>query len=180
MVLSRRGDNAVKLRAFACAVVAAFLMAAPSAAQQTNSIEDLFSEFEAICFSYGEHGYSLETNYLIEAAGFKFMERARNGADIYNSRLIQLVIDDEDCAFGMVQLPFAQMLEWTKQWIAEKGLAYAHTAKSPSGGEYWIWGGKAFFVGLQDNKFPDGTPMTGLILTRRKEERGQAQVAQPN
>jgi hypothetical protein len=170
----------VKLRAFACAVMAALLMAAPSAAQQTNSIEDLFSEFEAICFSYGEHGYSLETTYLIEAAGFKFMERARNGADIYNSRLIQLVIDDEDCAFGMVQLPFAQMLEWTKQWIAEKGLAYAHTVKSPSGGEYWIWASKAFFVGLQDNKFPDGTPMTGLILTRRQESRSQAQTPERN
>jgi hypothetical protein len=30
------------------------VVAVPSAAQQTNSIEDLFSEFEAICFSYGE------------------------------------------------------------------------------------------------------------------------------
>ena len=105
------------------------------------------------------------------------MERARNGADIYNSRLIQLVIDDNDCAFGMFQLPFVQMLEWTKQWIEEKGLAYAHTVKSPSGGEYWIWGGNEFFVGLQDNKFPDGTPMTGLILTRRQDVRGK--VATP-
>jgi hypothetical protein len=161
----------VKIRAFASAVAVALLLAVPSAAQprgqQTNSIEDLFNEFEAICFSYGEKGYSLETSFLIEAAGFKFVERARNGADVYNSRLIQLVIDDEDCAFGMFQLPFAQMLEWTKQWIAEKGLAYAHTAQSPSGGEYVIWGGKDFYVGLQDNKFPDGTPMTGLILTRR-------------
>ena len=164
---------AVKLRAFASAVAVALLMASPSSAQQTNSIEDLFSEFEAICFSYGDKGYSLETSYLIEAAGFKFVQRARNGADIYNSRLIQLVIDDKDCAFGMVQLPFAQMLEWTKQWISEKGLAYAHTAKSPSGGEYWIWGGKNFYVGLQDNKFPDGTQMTGLILTRRQETRGE-------
>src|SRR5215510_5000680 len=178
MVLNRRGDNAVKKRAFACAVAFAFLMAAPSAAQQTNSIEDLFSNFEAICFSYGEHGYSLETNFLVESAGFKFVEHARNGADVYNSRLIQLVIDDEDCAFGMFQLPFAQMLEWTKQWIAEKGLAYAHTAKSPSGGEYWIWGGTDFFVGLQDNKFPDGTPMTGLILTRRQDVRGEVAPSQ--
>ena len=105
------------------------------------------------------------------------MERARNGADIYNSRLIQLVIDDNDCAFGMFQLPFVQMLEWTKLWIEEKGLAYAHTVKSPSGGEYWIWGGNEFFAGLQDNKFPDGTPMTGLILTRRQDVRGQ--VATP-
>src|SRR5262245_25317440 len=180
MVLNRRGDNAVKLRAFASAAIVALLMAAPSAAQQTNSIEDLFSNFEAICFSYGEHGYSLETNFLIESAGFKFVEHARNGADVYNSRLIQLVIDDEDCAFGMVQLPFAQMLEWTKQWIAEKGLAYAHTMKSPSGGEYWIWSSKAFYVGLQDNKFPDGTPMTGLILTRRQEERAAARAPQQN
>jgi hypothetical protein len=152
----------------------ALLVTVPSAAQQrgqqTNSIEDLFSEFEAICFSYGEKGYSLETSFMIEAAGFKFVERARNGADIYNSRLIQLVIDDRDCAFGMFQLPFAQMLEWTRQWIADKGLAYAHTVKSPSGGEYVIWGGKSFFVGLQDNKFPDGTPMTGLILTRRQNQ----------
>ena len=162
------------IRAFASAVAVAFLMAVPGAAQprpaETNSIEDLFSEFEAICFSYGEHGYSLETSFLIESAGFKFVERARNGADVYNSRLIQLVIDDNDCAFGMFQLPFRQMLEWTKQWISDKGLTYAHTAKSPSGGEYWIWGGKDFFVGLQDNKYPDGTPMTGLILTRRPEE----------
>jgi hypothetical protein len=140
-----------------------------SRASETNSIEDLFSEFEAICFSYGAHGYSVETTLLIEEAGFKFVERARNGADVYNSRLIQLVIDDNDCAFGMFQLPFRQMLEWTKEWIAEKGLNYAHTVKSPSGGEYWIWGGDEFFVGLQDNKYPDGTPMTGLILTRRKD-----------
>ena len=167
----------VKLRAFASAVAVAFLMAVPGAAQsrsaETNSIEDLFSEFEAICFSYGERGYSVETSFLIEAAGFKFIERARNGADIYNSRLIQLVIDDNDCAFSMFQLPFAQMLEWTKEWIELKGLTYAHTVKSPSGGEYWIWGGKDFFVGLQDNKYPDGTPMTGLILTRRQDIRSE-------
>jgi hypothetical protein len=169
----------VTIRVFASAVAVALLMAAPSAAQpraaETNSIEDLFSEFEAICFSYGEHGYSLETTFLIEAAGFKFVERARNGADVYNSRLIQLVIDDNDCAFGMFQLPFRQMLEWTKAWIEDKGLQYAHTMKSPSGGEYWIWGNKDFFVGLQDHKYPDGTPMTGLILTRR----GHEQVAAP-
>lgn len=170
----------MKPRAFAFAVAVALSVAAPSVAQQTNSIQDLFSEFEAICFSYGAKGYSVETSYLIESAGFKFVQRARNGADIYNSRLIQLVIDDRDCAFGMVQLPFAQMLEWTKQWIAEKGLAYAHTAKSPSGGEYWIWGGKDFYVGLQDNKFPDGTPLTGLILTRRQEARSEAQSTERN
>jgi hypothetical protein len=162
---------------FASAVAVALLLVTvvPSTAQQTNSIEDLFSEFEAICFSYGENGYSLETTFLIEAAGFKFVERARNGADVYNSRLIQLVIDDNDCAFGMFQLPFRQMLEWTKAWIEDKGLKYAHTMKSPSGGEYWIWGNKDFFVGLQDHKYPDGTPMTGLILTRREHE----QVAAP-
>lgn len=174
----------MKIRAFASAVAVALLMAGPGAAQpretQANSIEDLFSEFEAICFSYGAKGYSVETSFLIELAGFKFVERARNGADIYNSRLIQLVIDDNDCAFGMFQLPFAQMLEWTKQWIEEKGLAYAHTVKSPSGGEYWIWGGMDFFVGLQDNKFPDGTPMTGLILTRRQDVRGEVQQPSQN
>jgi hypothetical protein len=168
----------VKIRALASAVAVALSVAAPVAAQQTNSIQDLFEEFEAICFSYGVKGYSLETSFLIEAAGFKFVERARNGADIYNSRLIQLVIDDRDCAFGMVQLPFGQMLEWTKEWIGEKGLTYAHTVKSPSGGEYWIWAGKDFFVGLQDNKFPDGTPMTGLILTRRQEVHSQVRPAQ--
>src|SRR5262245_7496420 len=155
-------------------------MAVPGAAQprntETNSIEDLFDEFEAICFSYGENGYSVETSYLIEAAGFKFVQRARSGADVYTSRLIQLVIDDRDCAFGMFQLPFAQMLEWTKQWIADKGLMYAHTVKSPSGGEHWIWGGKDFFVGLQDNKYTDGTPMTGLILTRRQDARADVQT----
>ena len=111
-------------RAFASAAAAVLLLAVPGAAQpqksEPNSIEDLFSEFEAICFTYGERGYSLETTFLIEAAGFKFIERARNGADIYNSRLIQLVIDDNDCAFGMFQLPFGQMLEWTKEWIELK------------------------------------------------------------
>ena len=170
------------MRAFASTLAVALLMAVPGAAQpsgvQTNSIEDLFAEFEAICFSYGVKGYSVETSFLIEAAGFKFMERARNGADIYNSRLIQLVIDDRDCAFGMFQLPFGQMLEWTKEWIGEKGLTYAHTVKSPSGGEYWIWAGKDFFVGLQDNKFPDGTPMTGLILTRRQDVRGEVKAVE--
>jgi hypothetical protein len=167
----------VKIRALASAVAVALSVAGPVAAQQTNSIQDLFEEFERICFSYGVKGYSLETSFLIEAAGFKFVERARNGADIYNSRLIQLVIDDRDCAFGLVQLPFEQMLGWTKEWIGEKGLTYAHTVKSPSGGEYWIWAGKDFFVGLQDNKFPDGTPMTGLILTRRQEVHSQVRPA---
>ena len=170
----------MNLRAFASALSLAFLTAIPGAgqAQETNSIEDLFSEFESICFSYGQHGYSVETTYLIEAAGFKFIERARNGAEIYNSRLIQLVIDDNDCAFGMFQLPFRQMLEWTKEWIELKGLTYAHTVKSPSGGEYWIWGGKDFFVGVQDNKYPDGTPMTGLILTRKQDVRGEVATHQ--
>jgi len=35
-------------------------------------------------------------------------------------------------------------------------------------------------VGLQDNKFPDGTPMTGLILTRRQDVRGEVQTPSQN
>jgi hypothetical protein len=135
--------------------------------EKVSNIQDVFSDFEAICFNYGEHGYSVEVTYLIEKAGFRFVQRTRDGADIFNSNIVQLVIGEKACAFGMPRLPFVQMLEWTKQWIQDKGLTYTNTTKSGSGGEYWVWGGQTYFVGLEDDRFPDGTPLTGLILTRK-------------
>ena len=160
----------MKIRVLACAAVCTAALLAGSASAQTeektNNIQDVFNDFEAICFNFGAHGYSLEITYLIETAGFKFVEKTQEGADIFTSNVVQLIIGDKACAFGMPRLPFAMMLGWTKEWIADKGLTYSNTSKSRSGGEYWIWGGNQFLVGLEDDKFPDGTPLTGLILTR--------------
>jgi len=161
----------VKSSVLACAALCvAAVIAQPAFAQsdeKTHNIQDVFSDFEAICFNYGQNGYSIEVTYLIETAGFKFIEKSQDGADVYASSIVQLIISDRSCAFGMPRLPFGQMLEWTKQWLTEKGLSYSNTTKTRSGGDYWIWGGNKFFVGLEDDKFPDGTPVTGLVLTRK-------------
>ena len=161
----------MNIRVFACAAVCAAALLVGSASAQTeektNNIQDVFNDFEAICFNFGAQGYSLEVTYLIETAGFKFVEKTQEGADIYPSNVVQLIIGEKACAFGMPRLPFGLMLGWTKEWIADKGLAYSNTSQSRSGGEYWIWGGNQFLVGLEDDKFPDGTPLTGLILTRK-------------
>lgn len=161
----------MKSSVLACAALCvAAVIAQPAFAQsdeKTHNIQDVFSDFEAICFNYGQNGYSIEVTYLIETAGFKFIEKSQDGADVYASSIVQLIISDRSCAFGMPRLPFGQMLEWTKQWLTEKGLSYSNTTKTRSGGDYWIWGGNKFFVGLEDDKFPDGTPVTGLVLTRK-------------
>ena len=161
----------MNIRVFACAAVctAALLVGSASAQteEKTNNIQDVFNDFEAICFNFGAQGYSLEVTYLIETAGFKFVEKTQEGADIYTSNVVQLIIGEKACAFGMPRLPFGLMLGWTKEWIADKGLTYSNTSQSRSGGEYWIWGGNQYLVGLEDDKFPDGTPLTGLILTRK-------------
>ena len=161
----------MKSSVIACAALCvAALMAQPALAQseeKTHNIQDVFSDFEAICFNHGSNGYSLEVTYLIENAGFKFVEKSQDGADVFATSIVQLIINDRTCAFGMPRLPFGQMLEWTKQWLTEKGLVYNNTSKTRTGGDYWIWGSNTFFVGLEDDKFPDGTPVTGLVLTRK-------------
>ena len=158
-----------RVAAFAALVGVAFMCGSASAQseEKVNNIQDVFTDFEAICFNYGAHGYSVEVAYMIENSGFKFVQHTRDGADIFNSNVVQLVIGEKACAFGMPRLPFGQMLEWTKQWIQDKGLTYTNTTKSGSGGEYWVWNGNGFFVGLEDDRFPDGTPLTGLIVTRK-------------
>ena len=159
----------IRVLAYAALSAAAFMVSSASAqtGEKTNNIEDVFNDFEAICFNYGANGYSLEVTYLIETAGFKFVEKTQDGADIFTSNLVELMISEKTCAFGMPRLPFGLMLGWTKEWIAEKGLVYSNTSKSRSGGEYWIWASNQFLVGLEDDKFPDGTPLTGLVLTRK-------------
>src|SRR5882762_1718928 len=171
VAVDQEGGSFVTISVVAYAAIAAAALMVSSASAQsdgkTQNIQDVFNDFEAICFNYGTNGYSLEVTYLIETAGFKFVEKTQDGADIFTSNIVQLIIGDKACAFGMPRLPFGLMLGWTKQWIAEKGLMYSNTSKSRSGGEYWIWGGNQFLVGLEDDKFPDGTPLTGLILTRK-------------
>jgi len=171
VAVDQEGGSFVKIRvlAYAAIAAAAFMVSSASAQteEKTNNIQDVFNDFEAICFNYGANGYSLEVTYLIETAGYKFVERTRDGADIFTSNIVELMISDKTCAFGMPRLPFGLMLGWTKEWIAGKGLTYSNTSKSRSGGEYWIWGGNQFLVGLEDDKFPYGTPLTGLILTRK-------------
>jgi hypothetical protein len=149
------------------AIVSAALATAGPACAQTHDIGNVFRNFEAICFSFAQSGYGVDVTFLIEQAGFKFVQKAKDGTDIYNSDDVQLVIGERACAFGMAQLPYAQMLEWTKHWVESKGLTYTSTSKTPKGGQYWQWAGMGFNVGLQDDQFPDGTPLTGLVLTRK-------------
>ncbi len=154
-------------RRIACAIMWCSLTAASPALAQTHDIGEVFRNFEDICFSYAENGYGVDVAFLIEQAGFKFLQKAKDGTDIYNADYVQLVIGEHVCAFGMAELPYAQMLEWTKRWVETKGLSYSSTSKTPKGGQYWSWAGMGFNVGLEDDKFPDGTPLTGLILTRK-------------
>ncbi len=143
------------------------LMIAQPACAETHDIGQVFRDFESICFAYVEEGYGVDVSFLIEQAGFKFVQKAKDGTDIFNNGDAQLVIGEKACAFGMPQLPYSQMLEWTKQWTEAKGLAYASSSKTPKGGQYTLFSGMGFNIGLEDNRFPDGTPLTGLILIKK-------------
>jgi hypothetical protein len=156
------------LRLAASAVLLAAIAAASPVRAQTHDIGVVFRDFESICFRFAESGYGVDVAYLIEEAGFKFVLKAKDGTDIFNSSDVQLVIGERACAFGMAQLPYDQMLQWTKTWVEARGLTFTSTSKTPKGGQYWQWSGMGFNIGLQDDKFPDGTPLTGLVLIRNK------------
>src|SRR6267378_5560 len=109
VAVDQEGGSFVKIRvlAYAAIAAAAFMVSSASAQteEKTNNIQDVFNDFEAICFNFGAHGYSLEVTYLIETAGFKFVEKTQEGADIYTSNVVQLIIGEKACAFGMPRLP---------------------------------------------------------------------------
>lgn len=155
------------LRPLAYAAFVTGVGMAAQASAQTRDIGDVFRDFESICFSYAEHGYGIEQSFLIEQAGFKFLNKTSDGSDVYNSDATQLVIGEKACAFGMRGLPFEQMLQWTKTWVMSKGFANGVGAKNPHGQQFWAWSGEGYNVVLEDDKFPDGTPITGLVLTRK-------------
>ena len=155
----------LRLHAYAAASIAVFL--AGQARAENHDIREVFHEFEALCFDYAANGYNLDLELLIEKAGFKFVQKAHDGSSIYNGEAIQLVIGEKACAFGMPQLPFPQMAEWTAQWADIQKLVEAMELPSTAGPRYRLWSGMGFDIRLQEDKFPDGTPLTGLILTRR-------------
>lgn len=139
---------------------------ASAASAESNNIGDVFENFETICFSYATDGYSVELYFLIENAGFKSYGIS-DGDDVYNSRLVQLIIGEKGCAFGIPNLPFAQMLEWTKSWADTEGLSYKNAGKRSNGGAFWTWSRKEFDITLEEDRFPDGSQLTGLVLNRK-------------
>ena len=149
-------------------LTAAMVFAAPSAFAQTRSIGNVFRDFETICFTYAEQGYSLDVRASIDQAGFQFLQKTGDGEDGYGLGVIQLIIGNKGCAFGMPDLPFAQMSEWTTEWAMFNGLEIAQMETNASGKQYWIWSGNDFSVVLEEGEFPGGTPMSGLILTREQ------------
>src|SRR5262245_12531271 len=137
------------VRPFAYAVLSVAVLAASPVFAETHDIGEVFRDFEAVCFAYAEEGYGVDVSFLIEQAGFKFSQKTKDGADIYNAPGMQLVIGEHVCALGMAQLPYRQMLEWTKAWAEAKGLMYASNSQRPTGGEFSLWHGEGFNVGLQ-------------------------------
>jgi len=156
----------MRLPSSAIALAAMVLLAPAGAAAQTRDVGEVFDEFEDICFSYAQGGYSIDIRASIDRLGFRFLGKNGDGEDTFNSRVLQLIIGDQGCAFGMPNLPFEQMLAWTMEWVEFQGLTYTRMTTNPSGGEYWIWSGRDFFVALSEETFPDQTPMSALILTR--------------
>lgn len=155
----------MKLKICASALLVTMLFAAPAAAQ-TRNVGDVFADFEDICLSYAEQGYTIDIRASIDRLGFNYLGKNGDGEDSYNSSILQLIIGDKGCAFGMPNLPFNQMLEWTMDWVEFQGFTYTRMTTNQSGGEYWIWSGQDFEVALSEEEFPDQTPMSALILTR--------------
>jgi hypothetical protein len=155
----------MKLTICASALLVTILLAAPAAAQ-TRNVGDVFADFEDICLSYAEQGYSIDIRASIDRLGFNYLGKNDDGEDSYNSSILQLIIGEKGCAFGMPNLPFNQMLEWTMDWVEFQGFTYTRMTTNQSGGEYWIWSGQDFEVALSEEEFPDQTPMSALILTR--------------
>jgi len=148
------------------AVTAVGILLAWPAAGQNRSIGNVFRDFETICFSYAEQGYSIDVRASIDQAGFQYLQKTNDGEDGYSLGVVQLIIGRKGCAFGMPELPFAQMSEWTTQWANTNGLEIAQMTINARGGQYWVWDGQDFSVTLEEGEFPGGTPMSGLILTR--------------
>lgn len=153
-------------RRVAYTAIAAIITLTSQARAEDRNIKDVFQAFESICFSYAQNGYGVDVSFLIEQAGFKFIQRQKSGNDVYYSDTVQLIIGDRACAFGIAQLPYGQMLEWTKSWVANVGLADSAHDQSPKA-HYWAWAGMGFHVRLEDANLPDGTHLTGLILVRK-------------
>lgn len=151
-----------------CAFSLIVALSALPAAGQTRSIGDVFRNFETICLAYAEQGYSLDVRASIDRAGFQFLQKTGDGEDGYGLGAVQLIIGNKGCAFGMPELPFAQMSEWTTEWAMFNGLEIAQMKMNASGKQYWIWSGHDFSVVLEEGEFPGGTPMSGLILTREQ------------
>jgi len=150
----------------ACAMAAVGVLLAWPAASQTRSIGNVFRDFEAICFAYAEQGYSIDVRASIDRSGFSFLQKTNDGEDGFSLGVVQLIIGRKGCAFGMPELPFTQMSEWTKEWATLNGLEIAQMTTNARGGQYWVWAGRDFSVALEEGEFPGGTPMSGLILTR--------------
>ncbi len=152
---------------YASAAMCVVLTIVSPASAQNHDIREVFRDFEALCLDYAANGYNLDMALLIEKAGFKFVQKTHDGSDVFNADAIQLVIGEKGCALGIPSLPFGQMSEWTAHWADVQRLVDTMVAPSPAGPKYRVWAGMGFDVRLQEDKFPDGTPLTGLILTRR-------------
>jgi hypothetical protein len=46
-------------------------------------------------------------------------------------------------------------------------LVQRQTSKTHAGGQYWSWSGSAFDIGLEEDEFTNGVPLTALILIRK-------------
>jgi len=156
----------VKLYGLFCVLVGVGVLLAWPVAGQTRSIGDVFRDFETICFAYAEQGYSIDVRASIDQAGFQFLQKTNEGDDGYSLGVVQLIIGRTGCAFGMPELSFALMSEWTTEWATLNGLEFAQMATNSRGGQYWVWAGQNFSVVLEEGEFPGGTPMSGLILKR--------------
>lgn len=144
-------------------VAAAFLLLAAAGPPPERNTGDVFRNFEAICLTDMANGYSLDVKLLIEKADFEF-QRSNRGFDIYNSYLGQLIISDRSCSMGMPDLPFETMLGLTTRWAERRGFITATPSPSTSGGQRLEWKNGANGLALEENHFPDGTPLTGLIM----------------
>ena len=136
-----------------------------------REVGDVLRNFETICLTDMQTGYSLEIKLFIEKAGYKFASNNR-GYDIFNSNIGQLIIGDTSCSMGMPGLDFTRMWELTKPWAERHGFERFSQATSTSGGQRWEGydNGDAVQLALEENKFPDGMALTGLIVGRRASQ----------
>jgi hypothetical protein len=159
----RRSSFCRNFRATARAAGLLFLLAA--AAPPQRSVAEVFRNFEAICMTDLMSGYSLDVKLIIEKADFEF-QRNERGYDVYNSDLGQLIIAEKSCSMGMPGLPFDMMLDLTRPWAERRGFTMSGQSKSTSGGRRWEWKNGTIGLALEENNFPNGIPLTGLVSWR--------------